>query len=108
MFLKLVDNLDMIANKNPYLIVIHGDFNAKSSNWHKHDKTRNEGSKVEVIMSQFGLRQLIQEPTHILSNSSSCNDLVFMSQPNLVMESGVHSSLHENCHHQLVYMLSLI
>ena len=85
------------------MIVILGDFNAKSSNWYKHDKTTYEGSKIEAITSQFGLKQLIQEPTHILSNSSSCIDLVFTSQPNLVMESGVHSSLHENCHHQLVY-----
>ena len=85
------------------MIVILGDFNAKSSNWYKHDKTIYEGFKIEAIASQFGLKQLIQEPTHILSNSSSCIDLVFTSQPNLVMESGVHSSLHENCHHQLVY-----
>ena len=26
-----------------------------------------------------------------------------MSQPNLVMESGVYSSLHEDCHYQRVY-----
>ena len=81
-------NLDTIANKNPYLIVILGDFNAKSSNWYKHDKTIYECSKTEAITSQFGLKQLIQEPTHILSNSSSCIDLVFTSQPNVVMESG--------------------
>ena len=89
--------------KNTYLIVILGDFNAKSTNWYKHDKTTYESSKIEAITSQFGLKQLFQEPTHILPNSSSCIDLVFTSQPNLVMESGVHSSLHENCHHQLVY-----
>ena len=52
---------------------------------------------IEAITSQ-----LIQEPTHILSNSCICIDLVFTSQPNLVMKSGVHSSLHENSHHQLV------
>ena len=80
-----------------------GDFNAKSSNWYKHDKTTYEGSKIEAITSQLGLKQLIQEPTHILPNSSSCIDLVFRSQPNLVMASGVHFSLHENCHHQLAY-----
>ena len=34
---------------------------------------------------------------------SSCIGLVFTSQPNRMMESGVHFSLHENCHHQLVY-----
>ena len=83
-------NVDTIANKNPYLIVILGDFNAKSSNWYKHDKTIYECSKTEAITSQFGLKQLIQEPTHVFSNSCSCLDLVFTSQPNLVMESRVH------------------
>ena len=83
-------NLEMTADKNPYLIVILGDFNTKSSNWYKHNKTTYEGSKIEAITSQFGLNQLIQEPTHVLSNSSSCIDLVFTSQPNLVTESRVH------------------
>ena len=55
------------------------------------------------MTSQFGLKQLIQESTHILTDSSSCIDLIFTSQPNLVMESGVHSSLHQNCHHQIIY-----
>ena len=45
----------------------------------------------------------IQEPTHILNLSSSCLDLIFTPQPNLVMESIVHSSLHPNCHHQVVF-----
>ena len=60
-------------------------------------------SKIESITSQFGLQQLINEPTHHTKNSSSCTDLIFASQPNLVMKSGVHSSLHENCHHQTIY-----
>ena len=30
-------------------------------------------------------------------------DLIFSSQPNLVVESGVHPSLHPNCHHQIVF-----
>ena len=41
-------NLDTIANKNPYLIVILGNFNAKSSNWYKHDKTTYEGSLLKA------------------------------------------------------------
>ena len=53
-------NLDKIANKNPYLIVILGDVNAKSSNWHKNDTTTYEGSKINAITSHFGLNQLIQ------------------------------------------------
>ena len=97
-------NLGTIGNKNHYLIVILGDFNDKSSNWYKHNKTTYEGSNIDAITSQFGLQQLTQVPTHTLSNSSSCIHLIFMSQPNLVMESRVHSSLHEHCHHQLVYV----
>ena len=96
-------NLDKIANKSPYLLVVLGDLNVKSSNWYKNNKTTYEGSKVDAITSQFGLQQLITEPTHILADSSSCIDLLFTSQPNLVIESGVHSSLYQNCHHQGIY-----
>ena len=53
-------NLDKIANKNSYLIVILGDFNAKSSNWYKYDMTTHEGSKIDAITSQFGLKQFIK------------------------------------------------
>ena len=74
-------------------------FNVKSSNCYNHDKTSYEGSNIDTITSQFGVQQLIKEPTHILTDSSSCIDLLFTSQPNLVMESGVHSSLH----HQIIH-----
>ena len=58
---------------------------------------------IDAITSQFGLKQLIQEPTHILNDSSSCIDLIFTSQPNLIMGLRVHYTLHQNCHHQLIY-----
>ena len=107
-FEDFVDNfkliLDNFANKRPYLLVVLGDFNVKSSNWYKHDKTIYEGSKTDPITSQFGLQQLIKEPNHILVDSSSCIDLLFTSQSNLVMELGVHSSLHQNYHHQIIYV----
>ena len=70
-----------------------GDFNAKSSIWYVQIITSNEGSKIEVVTSQNGLHQEINELTHILNNSSSCIDLIFNSQPNLLIESGVHPSL---------------
>ena len=80
-----------------------GDFNAKSNNWFCHDKTNFEGDAIENLTSQFGLQQVIKESTHILDTSSSCIDLIFKSQPNLIIESGVHSSLHSNCHHQIIF-----
>ena len=55
------------------------------------------------IKNGFGFNQIIDKPAHILSNSSSGSDLIFTSQPNLVIQSGVHSYLHANCHHQTTY-----
>ena len=56
-----------------------------------------------AVTSQNGLHQEIKEPIHILNISSSCIDLIFNSQPNLLIESGVHLSLHSNCHYQIVF-----
>ena len=95
--------LDTLTNKNAFLIVAIGDFNAKTTNWYKTDTTSYEGLKIDAITSQFGLHQLINESTHLTGNFSSCIDLIITSQPNLVMESGVYSSLHPNCHHQIVF-----
>ena len=103
-FLKNIElTLDKIHENNPFMTIVLGDFNAKSNNWCKSDITSLEGPKIDTIANSYGLNQLIQEPTHILNSSSSCIDLIFTSQPNLVMESGIHSSLHSNCHHQIVF-----
>ena len=59
-----------MTNYNPFLIVVLGDFNVKSENWYKHDKTLYEGAKIDAITTQFGLQQTIKEPTHILDNLS--------------------------------------
>ena len=77
--------LDKIHEDNPFMISVLGDFNAKSNNWHKNDITSYEGSMVDPVTSNY-------EPTHTLNFPSSCIDLISTSQPNLVMESGVHLS----------------
>ena len=50
-----------------------------------------------------GFHQLILQPTHLLPETSFCNDLIFNSQPNLIVDIGAHPSLHSNCHHQITY-----
>ena len=94
--------LDSIVNKNQILIVTLDNFNAKTTNWYKNNVNSYEGLDIDTITFKFGLQQIINEPTYLTSNSSSCIDLIFTSQSNLVMESGVHSSLHPNCHRQTV------
>ena len=70
--------------------------------WFCQDKSTFEGNVIDSITSQFGLYQVIKEPTHIL-DTSSCIDLIFTSLPNLITDSDVHSSLYPNSHYQIVY-----
>ena len=95
--------LSKMHAENPFCVVITGDFNCRSSQWWDNDIENNEGKLFEPLTSDLGLHQLISEPTHLMGDSRSCIDLIFTDQPNLIIESGVHPSLHEQCHHQIIY-----
>ena len=87
-------------------MVLLVDFNAKCTNWYKHDNNSysyRKNSYRENFIAVWIIYQVINEPTHIIENSSSCIDLIFTSEPNIVTESGAHPSLHPNCHHQVIY-----
>ena len=92
--------IQAIASKNPFLSLVLGDFNAKNKVWFDQENTTTEGTIINDLMTQYGLAQIIHEPALLLDCSHSCIDLIFTSQNNLVTNSGVHSSLHSNCHHQ--------
>ena len=61
-----------------------------------------EGIQLENTTTIHGPQQLIDEPTHIRKSSSSCIDLIFTNQPNIV-NRGTYPSLHENCQHQITF-----
>ena len=97
-------NFDHMAEKNPFIMVVLGDFYTKSKSWYTNDSNNFTSSKIYFLMSRLGFYQVINKPTHILNNSSSCIDLILTTPSNLVMESGIHSCLHANCHRQLRYV----
>ena len=99
--LKLI--LDTLLCSNPFLTVTIVDFNAKSKDWCSIDITSFESSELDFLTFQFGLSQIIKEATHIVDKSRSCIGLTFTSQPNMVIDSSVHASLHSNCDHQITY-----
>ena len=68
--LRIISTLDTLTESNSHVIVALGDFNVKSKNWYTNDKSTTEGAKIEFVTSQFGLHQIINEPTHVLVNSS--------------------------------------
>ena len=95
---NLQTSLGKISNRNSFLTVALGDFNAKSSNWYKHDKVTYENSKIDAVTSQFSLKQLIKELTHILGNFSSCTDLIYNPRASLVTDTH-----HSKCHQLITY-----
>ena len=58
--------------------------------------TATDGTKIDPLTtSYYRFYSDYIWPTHILN--SSCFELIFTNQANVVIESGVHP----NCHHQL-------
>ena len=96
-------NLEHVVNKSPFLIVVLGDFNSTMKGWYQNDMATFEGSKIDIETSEFSLRQIVKELTHIQLFATSCSDLIFTSQPNLVLHSSFHPLVHPNYHHQIVF-----
>ena len=102
-FYDFLFNLEELINQIKQL---KPSFNARSSDWWPDDITSPESTHINSInslISMYGFDQLITDPTHILPASFSWIDLLFTDQPNLVVDSGVHPSLHTNYHHQTTY-----
>ena len=106
-FYSFLENLELIIqnlkNKRPHCIILTGDFNCRSDSWWVEDEVTTEGTKLSELCDSYCLNQLVEEPIHILGNSLSCIDLIITDQPNLFVDSGVHSSLYAKSHHQIVF-----
>ena len=84
--------------RQSFSAMVLGDFNAKNKLWFAQDNTSYESSSLNDLMAQYGLTQIIHKPKYILESSVSCIDLAFTSQENLVIISGVYSSLESHLH----------
>ena len=106
-FYSFLENLELIIqnlkDKRPHWIILTGDFNCRSDSWWVEDEVTTEGTKLSELCDSYCLNQLTEEPTHILGNSLSCIDLIITDQPNLFVDSGVHSSLYAKSRHQIVF-----
>ena len=101
--LKWEETVININQCSPTLSIYIGDFNARNSDWWTGDTTDTEGRDLGDLAEQYSLFQVIDKPTHILPNSSTCIDLIFTSVKNLTLESGVLPSLYPRCHHQVTF-----
>ena len=73
-----------ITQKNPFITVFIGDFDAKSLKWCTDDKTAQESLNIENFLSQFSLSQVINKPTHVSQKLNFFTDPLFTNQQNLI------------------------
>ena len=106
-FDSFISNLEKflidITSYDPHFVTLLGDFSAKSKLWSVNDTATEEGTVLENLTSLYGMKQLISAPIQTLQHPSSCIDLIFVNHPNVVIDSGIHPSLHQNCHHQFMF-----
>ena len=99
-FLVNFENILIYLNRvKSHVLLVATDFNVRSSIWWYYHIDTMEGTRLESITSYYGLYQIINEPIHNLPSFEFCNDLIFSNQPNMVINSEVHPSLHQYCQH---------
>ena len=91
---KFEDLHKKIKEEKTYTVFYTDDFNAHFFNWRLQGDNTNDGIELDKLMSNLNLSQIISEPTHFHEHClPSCIDLIIIDQPNLVLNSGVRSSL---------------
>ena len=93
---------NILCSKSRFTIIL-GDFNVRSPEWWSEDIATLHGTQIDSLTTTHDFKQLIFDPTHILPKSLSCTDLIFIDQPNYVIECGSHPFLHPDCHHQITF-----
>ena len=81
-FINNLEKLDIYSRKANFVF------------WSINDTTTLEGAQLDSVTSLYGVKQHISEPPNIFQQFSSCIDLIFTNQPNIVVDSGLDSSLH--------------
>ena len=93
--------MDPINNEPPIYSVITGNLNAKCTNWCNKDNTNSVSREIDTLTSSAGYNQIINKPTHI--GQSSCIDLIFGNNLNLISNYAVDQSLFENCYQNIIF-----
>ena len=68
--------------------------------WYLHDKSNVAG---EALITTAGYNHLINKTTYCVNGNSSCIDLIFTSNANLVTDFGVGPTRYEKCRHDLIF-----
>ena len=76
------DSIGLAIDSNISDVIITGDFNLNIMN-------QTQFRKVEALCNQFNMIQCIDEPTHFTENSHSIIDLLFVTNKDSILTTGV-------------------
>ena len=101
----LKDSVDKIAREKPSLVILTGDFNARSPLfWSDERHEIMPGEKLSNFMLLNCFEQLISEPTHFPRDDiETCIDLILTDKPSSFVDSGVIPSPDPRCKHQVIH-----
>ena len=95
--------LSNINDNHTTCSILIGDFNAKSSRCCNSDKSIRASEELDSITKSAVYSQLINQPTHFVNKTSSCINLIFSSDLNITKNCGIEKTIHEKCHHDIIY-----
>ena len=67
------------------------------------DTSDNIGKELDTITSTAGYSQIIDKSNRFTNNSSSCIDLIFTSNPSIIVDSGIEKYLSSSCYQDVIY-----
>ena len=100
---RLQETIDRIKDKKLHCTILTGDLNCLSKQFWPDDIDSPTGIALNELIESNNLTQLIDQPTNFESRGISCVDLIITDQPNLLVDYGIHSSLDNKCHHQIIH-----
>ena len=105
-YMHKLQSIILKANsENPSIIILTGDFNARSPLLWANESTQTpEGKDLADFCTLNCLEQLVKDPTHIPNErTQTCIDLILTNQPFLFTDSGVIHSPDPLLKHQIIF-----
>ena len=63
------------------------------------------GGEIASLTSSAGYTEINDKPTHVINNSTSCIDLRFFNNQNVISKYGVDASIFDKCHQNIIFSL---
>ena len=98
-FFEALSTVLSMAESEPAIITVLGDFNAKHPSWDADSNINSSGTRMYRLLLDFSLSQIVTSPTRVSSDGSctSTIDLVCTTRPDLIRDLKVSDPISDHC-----------